>query len=64
MNKNEQQFETKLENAKAILQTMSNPDITLKDSILAYEHGMKELKDAQKILEDAELKISIIKGDA
>ncbi|MCD6432654.1 MAG: exodeoxyribonuclease VII small subunit [Sulfurimonas sp.] len=57
-----QDFETKLEGAKKILETLMNPEITLQDSVKAYEKGMKELNDAQKMLEVAEIKINEIKG--
>jgi len=56
------EFETKLEGAKKTLETLMNPEITLQDSVKAYEKGMKELSDAQKMLEDAELKIQEIKS--
>ena len=54
-------FETKLENSKKILETLMNPEITLEASVKAYESGMKELLDAQKMLEDAQIKIQEIK---
>lgn len=40
-----------------------NPEITLADSVKAYEEGMSELSKAQKILEDAEIKITEIKAE-
>ena len=55
-------FETKLEGAKKTLETLMNPEITLQESVKAYEKGMKELTEAQKILEDAQLKINEIKA--
>jgi exodeoxyribonuclease VII small subunit len=55
-------FEIKLDNAKKILQTLMNPDITIEDSVQAYENGMKELSKAQDILESAQLKINEIKA--
>lgn len=54
---NDNDFEKKLENVKKILEKLMNPEITLKDSMKAYEDGMSELKSAQKLLEEAELKI-------
>ncbi|QOP45407.1 exodeoxyribonuclease VII small subunit [Sulfurimonas paralvinellae] len=57
-----EQFETKLENAKKILETLMKPEITLEDSVKAYEQGMKELNEAQKMLEDAVIKIQEIKA--
>jgi exodeoxyribonuclease VII small subunit len=55
-------FETKLESAKTVLQTLMKPEITLSDSVKAYEKGMKELNDAQAILENAVIKIQEIKN--
>lgn len=55
-------FETKLGAAKKTLETLMNPEITLQESVKAYEKGMKELQDAQKILEDSQLKINEIKA--
>ena len=56
-------FETKIESAKKILETLMNPEITLNESVKAYEKGMSELQKAQKMLEDATLKINQIKGE-
>ena len=55
-------FETKLNNAKKTLETLMSPEITLENSVKAYEAGMKELQEAQKILEDAKIKIQEIKA--
>ncbi|MDY0120755.1 MAG: exodeoxyribonuclease VII small subunit [Sulfurimonas sp.] len=55
-------FETKLEAAKKILETLMNPDITLEESVKAYEKGMQELISAQKMLEEAQIKIQEIKN--
>lgn len=55
-------FESKLESAKKVLETLMNPEITLADSVKAYEIGMSELSKAQKILEDAQIKITEIKA--
>ena len=55
-------FESKLDSAKKVLETLMNPEITLADSVKAYEMGMSELSEAQKILENAQIKITEIKG--
>jgi len=55
-------FETKLDNAKKILETLMNPEITLQNSVKAYEDGMKELNEAQALLENAQIKITEIKA--
>ena len=57
-----QNFETKLENAKKTLETLMNPEITLQNGVKAYEKGMSELAQAQKILEEAVIKINEIKS--
>ncbi|MCK4874989.1 MAG: exodeoxyribonuclease VII small subunit [Sulfurimonas sp.] len=56
-------FENKLDSAKQILETLMNPEITLQESVKAYEKGMSELSKAQKILEDAKIKITEIKAN-
>ena len=56
-------FETKLQGAKETLEVLMNPEITLQESVKAYEKGMKELNDAQKMLEDAKIKIQEIKAN-
>ena len=55
-------FEAKLENAKKTLETLMKPEITLQDSVKAYEQGMAELTQAQTILEEAVIKINEIKN--
>ncbi len=53
-------FEEKLEYSKELLEKLMNPEITLEDSIKVYEDGLKTLKSAQKMIENAKLKVSII----
>lgn len=64
MSKETQTFETKLESAKKILDKLIDPNITIEESVKAYEQGMKELREAQKILEEAQIKITNIKNQA
>jgi len=54
-------FEQKIEKAKKILEQLMQPEITLAQSVKAYEEGIKELNEATKMLEDAQLKIQEIK---
>jgi exodeoxyribonuclease VII small subunit len=58
---NEISFEKKLQNAKELLEKLQQNDITLHDSVKAYEAGMKELNEAQKLLEEATLQVQQIK---
>ena len=62
MAEKKENFEKKLESAKSVLETLMKPEITLADSVKAYEKGMKELSDAQAILENAVIKIKEIKN--
>ena len=62
LTKETQNFEAKLDSAKKVLETLMNPEITLQDSLKAYEQGMSELSSAQKMLEEAEIKINEIKS--
>ena len=62
MEKDKLDFETKIENAKMILQKLSNNEITLEESVKAYEQGVKELQEAAKMLEEAKLKITQIQA--
>ena len=62
MAEKQENFEDKLDNAKKILETLMSPEITLENSVKAYESGMKELAQAQKILQDASIKIQEIKA--
>ena len=48
-------FEEKIIQAKELLEKLSNPQITLSDSIKIYKTGLKELEDAQKLLDEAKL---------
>ena len=53
-------FEDKLEHSKKILNQLMNPEITLEESLKLYENGIKEIEFAQKMIEEAKVKISVI----
>ena len=53
-------FEEKIIKAKELLEKLSNPQITLSDSIKVYKTGVKELEDAQKLLDEAKLIFSTV----
>ncbi|NLC28181.1 MAG: exodeoxyribonuclease VII small subunit [Campylobacteraceae bacterium] len=57
-----QDFEQKLQEAKAILEQLNSPEITLEASVDAYKKGVKALKEATKMLEDAKLSIEETKS--
>ncbi|MCG3715067.1 exodeoxyribonuclease VII small subunit [Aliarcobacter butzleri] len=56
-------FEDKISNAKEFLEKLSNPEITLSDSIKLYKDGIKELEIAQKLLDEAKLVFSVESKD-
>jgi len=53
-------FEEKLEHSKELLEKLMNPEITLEESVKLYEEGLKNIKEAQTLIEEAKTKISII----
>lgn len=58
----ENDFEGRLEEAKAILEKLMNPELTLEESVRAYEAGTKALKEAQQILENARKQVEQIRS--
>jgi exodeoxyribonuclease VII small subunit len=56
-------FEKKLDDAKAVLEKLMNPDLTLDQSVKSYKEGMKTLQDAQKILEEASVEFEKIQAE-
>ena len=53
-------FEEKLEHSKALLEKLMNPEITLEESVKLYEEGLKNIKEAQRLIEEAKTKITVI----
>ncbi len=53
-------FEKKIEEAKKMLNELMNPEITLQKSVMLYKEGIKALKEAGKMLEEAKLEIEEI----
>jgi len=53
-------FEEKLAHAKALLEKLMDPEITLEESVKLYEEGLKNIKEAQKLIEEAKVKITVI----
>ena len=52
-------FEDKIKNAKELLDKLIDPEITLQDSVKVYKDGIKQLEDAQKLLDEAKLEFQI-----
>ncbi len=53
-------FEEKIDYSKILLDKLMNPEITLEESVKLYEEGLKNIKEAQKLIEKAKIKISVI----
>jgi len=53
-------FEEKLEKSKELIDKLMNPEITLEESIKIYKDGLETIKEAQKMLEEAKLKVEEI----
>ena len=56
-------FEERLEKLKEIVEYLERDDISLKDSMEKYQESLHIVKDCYKELEEAELKIEIIKKE-
>ena len=55
-------FEEKIAKAQEKLNELMKNDITLEKSLEAYESGMKEIHEAQKMLQEATLKVEGVKN--
>ena len=58
--KDELGFEQNIDKAQKHLEELINPEITLSSSVDIYKKGIKELKDAQKLLDEAKLEFQEI----
>ena len=56
-------FEQKIQMAKDILIKLQEQDLSLKDGIDLYKAGIKELKEAQEMLESAKQTYNEIKSN-
>lgn len=63
MKEKELNFEETMENLEKIVQELEKGDLNLDDSISKFEEGMKLSKNANKYLEEAEKKITILVND-
>lgn len=53
-------FENNMENLEKIVNELEQGDLNLDDSIAKFEEGIKISKECNKILEEAEKKITIL----
>ena len=57
-------FENKLEASKEILNKLMDPAITLEESLKLYGDGLAQIKEAQKMIEEAKVKIETIEKNS
>lgn len=57
---NKDSFEDKMGQLEKIVNELEKGDMNLDDSLVKFEEGMKISKECNKILEDAEKKITIL----
>lgn len=56
-------FEEQIEALEKIINELENGNLNLDDSVLKFEEGMKISKECNKMLENAEKKITILLND-
>ena len=56
-------FESSLKKLESIVSKLENNDISLEDSVQSFEEGIRFVKDCQKQLNDAELKVKKLLED-
>ena len=56
--KQKNDFEKEILEIKEVIQQLSNPEITLNESVKIYKSGIDKLKSATEMLEKAKLEIS------
>lgn len=54
-------FENKIKRINEILDSLNNVDLALKDGMALYKEGIKEINEAQKMLEEAKILYDEIK---
>jgi len=59
-NQSDFNFERALENLEEIVSSMENGDLTLEDSLKAFERGIKLTRECQAALKDAEQKVRVL----
>ena len=63
MTKKNLNFEDSLAKLEGIVDALENNDVSLEESVKKFEEGIKLVKDCQKQLQEAELKVNKLMGD-
>lgn len=57
-------FEEKLAHANELLERLRTPDMSLEESVKIYEEGLNSIKEAGRLIEEAQIKIKIIEQNS
>jgi len=63
MTKKNLNFEDSLAQLESIVDALADNDVSLEESVKKFEEGIKLVKDCQKQLKEAELKVNKLMGD-
>ena len=63
MTKKNLNFEDSLAKLEGIVNALEDNDVSLEESVKKFEEGIKLVKDCQKQLKEAELKVNKLMGD-
>ena len=63
MTKKNLNFEDSLAKLESIVDALEDDDVSLEESVKKFEEGIKLVKDCQKQLQEAELKVNKLMGD-
>ena len=63
MTKKNLNFEDSLAKLESIVDALEDDDVSLEESVKKFEEGIKLVKDCQKQLKEAELKVNKLMGD-
>ena len=63
MTKKNLNFEDSLAKLEGIVDALEDDDVSLEESVKKFEEGIKLVKDCQKELQEAELKVNKLMGD-
>ncbi len=63
MKKNENKFENKMQELEQIVAKLEKGELSLEESVKAFEDGMKLSKECNDILENTEKRITILLND-
>ncbi len=63
MTKKNLNFEDSLAKLERIVDALEDNDVSLEESVKKFEEGIKLVKDCQKQLKEAELKVNKLMGD-